>query len=83
MSEKPVFHPAKVKKIIQSDREIGKLVKQVSHLSSKLVETFVKKLTREACAVAEGHEQTTLNLQHFVEVIEGRTEYAKLAEKMP
>ena len=70
MAEKPVFQPTKVKKIIQSDREIGKLVKQVPPVMSKLTELFLAKLIAKGSKYACDSDQFTLSPGHLIQVIE-------------
>jgi Dr1-associated corepressor len=64
------FQPSRIKKIMQTDEEIGKVAKAVPVLISRAIELFMEKLLHDAeTAVSQSKTYRTILPQHIKQAI--------------
>jgi len=73
------FPPARIKKIMQSDEEVGKVAQAVPVIISRALELFVESLLKKAETVTQGRNAKTLTPSHLKQCImaESRFDFLK------
>ncbi|XP_034015825.1 dr1-associated corepressor [Thalassophryne amazonica] len=64
------FSPNRIKKIMQQDREVGKIAKVVPVIISRALEMFLKSLLTKSCLITESKLSTVISLAHMKQCIE-------------
>ncbi|KAG7484946.1 hypothetical protein MATL_G00055400 [Megalops atlanticus] len=64
------FPPARIKKIMQTDEEIGKVAAAVPVIISRALELFLESLLRKACQVTQSRNAKTMTTSHLKQCIE-------------
>ncbi|CAG9329360.1 DRAP1 [Blepharisma stoltei] len=64
------FPPNRIKKIVQSNQDIGKLSSSTPYLICKITEEFIQKLTLLSSDLAVQQGDSKLTLWHIAQVIE-------------
>lgn len=64
------FPPARIKKIMQTDEEIGKVAAAVPVIISRALELFLESLLRKACNVTQSRNAKTMTTSHLKQCIE-------------
>jgi len=63
------FPPARIKKIMQVDEEIGKVAQSVPVIISKCVEMFLTEILKNAGKVTEARKAKTMSISHLKELV--------------
>jgi len=63
------FPPARIKKIMQVDEEIGKVAQSVPVIISKCVEMFLTEILKNAGKVTEERKAKTMSISHLKELV--------------
>ncbi|XP_068116049.1 dr1-associated corepressor [Hyperolius riggenbachi] len=64
------FPPARIKKIMQTDEEIGKVAAAVPVIISRALELFLESLLKKACQVTQSRCAKTMTTSHLKQCIE-------------
>uniref|UniRef100_A0A3P9JF13 Dr1-associated corepressor n=1 Tax=Oryzias latipes TaxID=8090 RepID=A0A3P9JF13_ORYLA len=64
------FPPARIKKIMQTDEEIGKVAAAVPVIISRALELFLESLLTKACQVTQSRNAKTMTMSHLKQCIE-------------
>ncbi|XP_044304594.1 dr1-associated corepressor [Varanus komodoensis] len=64
------FPPARIKKIMQTDEEIGKVAAAVPVIISRALELFLESLLKKACHVTQSRNAKTMTTSHLKQCIE-------------
>ncbi|KAM9426837.1 dr1-associated corepressor [Pholidichthys leucotaenia] len=64
------FPPARIKKIMQTDEEIGKVAAAVPVIISRALELFLESLLTKACQVTQSKNAKTMTTSHLKQCIE-------------
>ncbi|XP_075425931.1 dr1-associated corepressor [Ascaphus truei] len=64
------FPPARIKKIMQTDEEIGKVAAAVPVIISRALELFLESLLTKACQVTQSRSAKTMTTSHLKQCIE-------------
>ncbi|XP_061461698.1 dr1-associated corepressor isoform X4 [Rhineura floridana] len=64
------FPPARIKKIMQTDEEIGKVAAAVPVIISRALELFLESLLKKACHVTQTRNAKTMTTSHLKQCIE-------------
>ncbi|XP_037531115.1 dr1-associated corepressor [Nematolebias whitei] len=64
------FPPARIKKIMQTDEEIGKVAAAVPVIISRALELFLESLLTKACQVTQARNAKTMTTSHLKHCIE-------------
>ncbi|XP_039598064.1 dr1-associated corepressor isoform X2 [Polypterus senegalus] len=64
------FPPARIKKIMQKDKEVGKVASAVPVLISRALELFLKSLLTKSCQIAQSKHTRTMTQGHIQQCIE-------------
>ncbi|XP_041035856.1 dr1-associated corepressor [Cetorhinus maximus] len=64
------FPPARIKKIMQTDEEIGKVAAAVPVIISRALELFLDSLLTKACHVTQSRNAKTMTTSHLKQCIE-------------
>ncbi|CAH2324948.1 dr1-associated corepressor [Pelobates cultripes] len=64
------FPPARIKKIMQTDEEIGKVAAAVPVIISRALELFLESLLKKACQVTQTRSAKTMTTSHLKQCIE-------------
>uniref|UniRef100_A0A6I8NJT5 Dr1-associated corepressor n=1 Tax=Ornithorhynchus anatinus TaxID=9258 RepID=A0A6I8NJT5_ORNAN len=64
------FPPARIKKIMQTDEEIGKVAAAVPVIISRALELFLESLLKKACQVTQARNAKTMTTSHLKQCIE-------------
>ncbi|XP_007883922.1 dr1-associated corepressor [Callorhinchus milii] len=64
------FPPARIKKIMQTDEEIGKVAAAVPVIISRALELFLESLLTKACRVTQSRNAKTMTTSHLKQCIE-------------
>jgi len=64
------FPPARIKKIMQTDEEIGKVAAAVPVIISRALELFLESLLTKACQVTQSRNAKTMTTSHLKQCIE-------------
>ncbi|XP_075890049.1 dr1-associated corepressor [Nelusetta ayraudi] len=64
------FPPARIKKIMQTDEEIGKVAAAVPVIISRALELFLESLLTKACHVTQSRNAKTMTTSHLKQCIE-------------
>ncbi|XP_048883583.1 dr1-associated corepressor-like [Brienomyrus brachyistius] len=64
------FPPARIKKIMQTDEEIGKVAAAVPVIISRALELFLESLLIKACQVTQSRNAKTITISHLKQCIE-------------
>ncbi|XP_064181851.1 dr1-associated corepressor isoform X2 [Anguilla rostrata] len=64
------FPPARIKKIMQTDEEIGKVAAPVPVIISRALELFLESLLTKACQVTQSRNAKTMTTSHLKQCIE-------------
>ncbi|XP_064407800.1 dr1-associated corepressor [Latimeria chalumnae] len=64
------FPPARIKKIMQTDEEIGKVAAAVPVIISRALELFLESLLTKACHVTQTRNAKTMTTSHLKQCIE-------------
>ncbi|TNM93485.1 dr1-associated corepressor isoform X1 [Takifugu rubripes] len=64
------FPPARIKKIMQTDEEIGKVAAAVPVIISRALELFLESLLTKACQVTHSRNAKTMTTSHLKQCIE-------------
>ncbi|XP_034953726.1 dr1-associated corepressor isoform X3 [Zootoca vivipara] len=59
------FPPARIKKIMQTDEEIGKVAAAVPVIISRALELFLESLLKKACHVTQSRNAKTMTTSHL------------------
>ncbi|XP_036072616.1 dr1-associated corepressor isoform X2 [Oryzias melastigma] len=59
------FPPARIKKIMQTDEEIGKVAAAVPVIISRALELFLESLLTKACQVTQSRNAKTMTMSHL------------------
>ncbi|KAG8563584.1 hypothetical protein GDO81_016141 [Engystomops pustulosus] len=59
------FPPARIKKIMQTDEEIGKVAAAVPVIISRALELFLESLLKKACQVTQSRSAKTMTTSHL------------------
>jgi hypothetical protein len=60
-----VFAPLKVKKVIQDNKEIGKVANMTPYVISKSLEYFMKDLINDACVISKECKNNIITPEHL------------------
>uniref|UniRef100_UPI00358FD011 dr1-associated corepressor n=1 Tax=Myxine glutinosa TaxID=7769 RepID=UPI00358FD011 len=69
------FPPARIKKIMQTDEEVGKVAAAVPVIISRALELFLESLLTKACQVTQSRNAKTMTTSHFKQCIESEQQY--------
>ena len=69
------FPPARIKKIMQTDEEIGKVAAAVPVIISRALELFLDSLLTKACRVTGARNAKTMTASHLKQCIDGETQF--------
>ncbi|NP_001089215.1 uncharacterized protein LOC734262 [Xenopus laevis] len=64
------FPPARIKKIMQTDEEIGKVAAPVPVIISRALELFLESLLKKTCHVTQSRSAKTMTTSHLKQCIE-------------
>ncbi|XP_062864633.1 dr1-associated corepressor [Trichomycterus rosablanca] len=64
------FPPARIKKIMQTDEEIGKVAAAVPVIISRALELFLESLLTKACHITQSRNAKTMTTSHLKQCIE-------------
>ncbi|XP_043849642.1 dr1-associated corepressor-like [Dromiciops gliroides] len=65
-----LFPPARIKKIMQTDEEIGKVAAAGPVIISRALELFLESLLKKACQVTQSRNAKTMTISHLKQCIE-------------
>ncbi|XP_043929714.1 dr1-associated corepressor isoform X2 [Protopterus annectens] len=74
------FPPARIKKIMQTDEEIGKVAAAVPVIISRALELFLDSLLTKACHVTQSRNAKTMTTSHLKQCIELEQQFDFLKE---
>lgn len=77
-----IFAPLKVKKIMQDNKDIGKVANMTPYVVSKSLEYFLKDLLNTAISCAKEEKISTLHPYHIKEAINKNENYSFLKEEV-
>ncbi|XP_034280313.1 dr1-associated corepressor [Pantherophis guttatus] len=69
------FPPARIKKIMQTDEEIGKVAAAVPVIISRALELFLESLLKTACHVTQSRNAKTMTTSHLKQCIEQEQQF--------
>ncbi|XP_063173185.1 dr1-associated corepressor [Candoia aspera] len=69
------FPPARIKKIMQTDEEIGKVAAAVPVIISRGLELFLESLLKTACHVTQSRNAKTMTTSHLKQCIEQEQQF--------
>lgn len=69
------FPPARIKKIMQKDEEVGKVAAAVPVIISRSLELFVESLIKKASEITQGRNAKTLTTTHLKQCILGENQF--------
>ncbi|XP_036077783.1 dr1-associated corepressor isoform X3 [Rousettus aegyptiacus] len=69
------FPPARIKKIMQTDEEIGKVAAAVPVIISRALELFLESLLKKACQVTQSRNAKTMTTSHLKQCIEQEQQF--------
>lgn len=72
---KAAFPATRIKRIMQSDEDVGKLATVTPALVSKAVELFLGDLVRAASTLADANHHTKITPAHIRHVVEGNEQF--------
>mmetsp|Transcript_2438 Transcript_2438/g.10476 ORF Transcript_2438/g.10476 Transcript_2438/m.10476 type:complete len:319 (-) Transcript_2438:897-1853(-) len=74
------FPPARIKKIMQADEDVGKIATSTPVLVSKALELIIEDLMRKSAAIAEERSSKSITPQHLKECVTREESYDFLRE---
>lgn len=74
------FSPSRIKKIMQSDEEVGKIGSSVPLIMSKALEMFIESLLKEASAVTKSRNSRTLTTADLKTAVNRKEEFVILRD---
>lgn len=74
------FSPSRIKRIMQSDEEVGKIGSSVPFIMSKALEMFLESLLKEASEVTKSRNARTLTTSHLKIAINSNDRFTLLRE---
>ncbi|XP_028995656.1 dr1-associated corepressor [Betta splendens] len=74
------FPPSRIKKIMQKDREVGRIAIAVPVIISRALEMFLKSLLTKTCAITQSKLSTVMSLAHMQQCIESEKLFHFLKE---
>ncbi|XP_076442101.1 uncharacterized protein LOC143281066 [Babylonia areolata] len=74
------FPPARIKKIMQMDEEVGKVAATVPVIISRALELFIESLIQQATRMTVAKNARTLSSSHLKHIIESQERYGFLKE---
>lgn len=74
------FSPLRIKRIMQSDEEVGKIGSSVPFIVSKALEMFLECLLKEASAITKSRHAKTLTTSHLKMAINNNEKFALLRD---
>ena len=74
------FSPSRIKRIMQSDEEVGKIGSSVPFIMSKALEMFLESLIKEASEVTRSRNARTLTTSHLKIAIGNNDRFRLLRE---
>lgn len=74
------FSPSRIKKIMQSDEEVGKIGSSVPLIMSKALEMFIERLLKEAIAVTNSRNSRTLTTSDLKTAVNRKEEFVILRD---
>ncbi|XP_031561080.1 dr1-associated corepressor-like [Actinia tenebrosa] len=80
------FPPARIKKIMQTDDDVGKVAAPVPVIISKALEMFMQTLVEKACLYTQSRNAKTLTTAHIKKCINSEQQFdflKDLVEKIP
>ncbi|XP_046848291.1 dr1-associated corepressor-like [Xenia sp. Carnegie-2017] len=80
------FPPARIKKIMQTDEDIGKVAAPVPVILSKALEIFMQVLLEKACKNTQARHAKTMSTAHLKQCIISESQFdflKELVEKIP
>uniref|UniRef100_A0A6B2FA22 Dr1-associated corepressor n=1 Tax=Bothriechis nubestris TaxID=1766655 RepID=A0A6B2FA22_9SAUR len=69
------FPPARIKKIMQTDEEIGKVAAAAPVIISRALELFLESLLKTACHVTQSRNAKTMTTSHLKQCIEQEQQF--------
>ncbi|XP_061407371.1 dr1-associated corepressor [Lethenteron reissneri] len=69
------FPPARIKKIMQTDEEVGKVAAAVPVIISRALELFLESLLTKACQVTQSRNAKTMTTSHLKQCIEAEQQF--------
>ena len=63
------FHPSRVKKIIQTDEQVGKMAAAVPVMVSRLVELFAETMLTKSAEITKSKGSTVMSREHMKDCI--------------
>lgn len=75
MEKKNKFPIAKIKRIIQSNQEVGKVSSTTPILISKCLEMFIEDLIVETSKITKNKQSKTMTVQHLKECIDNNDKF--------
>ncbi|EDO41226.1 predicted protein, partial [Nematostella vectensis] len=80
------FPPARIKKIMQTDEDVGKVAAAVPVIISKALEIFMQTLVEKACNYTQARNAKTLSTAHLKRCITSEQQFdflKDLVENIP
>lgn len=74
------FSPSRIKRIMQSDEEVGKIGSSVPYIMSKALEMFFETLLKEASEITKSRHARTLTTSHLKIAIQNNDRFALLRD---
>lgn len=74
------FSPSRIKRIMQSDEEVGKIGSTVPYIMSKSLEMFLESLLKEASDITKSRGARTLTTSHLKMAIHNNDKFALLRD---
>ena len=74
------FSPVRIKKIMQTNEEVGKVSAVVPVIISRTLEMFIESLLRKTCEVTKGKNARTLTPAHLKATISSESQFAFLRD---
>ncbi|XP_015206504.1 dr1-associated corepressor isoform X2 [Lepisosteus oculatus] len=76
------FPPARIKKIMQTDKEVGKVAAAVPVIISRALELFLKSLLTKSCQITQSKHSRTMTQAHLRQCIETEKHFEFLKDLM-
>lgn len=74
------FSPSRIKRIMQSDEEVGKIGSSVPFIMSKALEMFLESLLKEASEITKSRNARTLTTSHLKIAINNNDRFTLLRD---
>lgn len=74
------FSPSRIKRIMQSDEEVGKIGSSVPFIMSRALEIFLERLLKEASEITRSKNARTLTTAHLKLAIDNNDKFQLLRD---